>query len=126
MPEVYDDAALRHFADAEYLSSNGRFDSAGHLIGFAAECAVKYAVASLRPSDVPHLHFPELINAAKRQLKGRQTQSIFTILQSPSFMKGWLIVQRYSANGLVTKEAYDRWRSDASRVLGAAQLRKTK
>jgi hypothetical protein len=127
MPEVYHEAALRHFSDAEHLSTDGRLDSAGHLIGFAAECAVKHAIISLPSGDeAPHLHFPELINVAKRKLKGRQTQSMFTILQSPKFMKDWLVAYRYSANGIVTRDIYDGWRSDASRLLGAAQIRKTK
>jgi hypothetical protein len=127
MAEVYNEAALRHFSDAEHLSTDGRLDSAGHLIGFAAECAVKHAIVSLRFGDqAPHLHFPELVDVAKRRLSGRQTQSMFTILQSPKFMKDWLVADRYSPNGIVTQNMYDRWRSDASRVLGAAQIRKTK
>ena len=42
--ESYEHAAMRHFADAEDLAARRRLDNAGHLIGLAAECAVKHAV----------------------------------------------------------------------------------
>jgi hypothetical protein len=72
LPEVYSKAALRHFLDAEKLASCSRFDNAAHLVGFAAECAVKHCILELRLTvDAPHVHFPQLIEAAKRSLRGR-------------------------------------------------------
>ena len=124
MNPSYSDAAVRHFHDAELLRQADRLDAAGHLIGFAAECAIKSAVVSLRPqAEAPHLHFPALIEAAKKRLRGRQCQTLFTILNSPAFMDSWDVSMRYSATGYVTSDSYERWRSNASRLLGAAGLR---
>ena len=48
MPEDYASAAIRHFKDATALQSSGRLDNAGHLVGFAAECAIKHGISNLR------------------------------------------------------------------------------
>jgi HEPN domain-containing protein len=45
MPRDYGQAAIRHFLDAQMLAEAGRYDDAGHLIGFAAECALKKAAS---------------------------------------------------------------------------------
>ena len=58
--ECYEDAALRHFVDARSLATANRWDGAGHLIGFAAECSVKHAVQKHTRSAVPRCHFPDL------------------------------------------------------------------
>ena len=42
--ECYRDAALRHFVDARSLAAVERWDSAGHVMGFAAECSIEHAV----------------------------------------------------------------------------------
>jgi hypothetical protein len=89
LAEAYAIAAVRHFEDAERLAQRNRFGGAGHLIGFAAECAIKHAVEGLRPQNrAPHLHFPELIEKAKKLLNGRKKHSVFTLLERRSFMKG--------------------------------------
>jgi HEPN domain-containing protein len=110
MAEDYAAAARRHFRDAEKLAKCGRYDSAGHLIGFAAECAVKYCVENLRPAEAtPHLHFPQLIEKAKKMLRGRKTHSLFTLLSQQNYMSGWEIGHRYSADS-VSAETYETWR----------------
>ena len=49
--ESFEHAARRHFADAEDLADRQRLlDNAGHLIGPAAECAVKHAVRHVTPT----------------------------------------------------------------------------
>ena|SRR5579859_7744742 len=125
MAETYDQAALRHLKDAESLAEQARFDSAGHLVGFAAECAIKFAIASLRPgAEAPHVHFPYLIEAAKKHVHGRRQTSISIILHTPSFMSGWDVNHRYWENGNISKDQYERWRRDASKAVGAAGLRR--
>jgi hypothetical protein len=117
-------AAARHFLDAEKLAKCGRFDSAGHLIGFAAECAVKHCVESLRPTnEAPHLHFPELVERAKKLIHGRKKHSLFTLLERGKYMDGWKISIRYSADNAVTPEIYHNWRTDAARTLSIASIR---
>jgi len=70
--ENYESAALRHFEDAAALQSSGRPDNAGHLIGFAAECAIKLRFESLRTAaDAPHVHLPELVIAARKHFGAR-------------------------------------------------------
>jgi hypothetical protein len=126
MGEPYSEAAVRHFEDAEQLAAHNRFDGAGHLIGFAAECAVKLSVEALRPgANAPHLHFPDLIERAKRILHGRRKHSMLILLSRESFMRGWNVAHRYSDDGAVSETHYRAWRTDATRALGAAGLRKS-
>lgn len=123
MPEVYAIAAVRHFQDAEELAALERFDGAGHLIGFAAECAIKHSVKALRPiNQAPHLHLPKLVEKAKKLLHGRRRHTLYTLLERRAFMDGWEVDQRYSDDGTVTRILYQMWRRDASRALGAAGL----
>jgi hypothetical protein len=123
MPEPYSDAAVRHYRDAEALAAHDRFDGAGHLIGFAAECAVKFSVEALRPTNAaPHLHFPELLEKAKKLLHGRRRHPMFSLLARQAFMQGWDVSQRYSDDGTITPILYETWRVDAARALGAAGL----
>jgi hypothetical protein len=83
LPEFYAIAAVRHFEDAEELAARKRFGGAGHLIGFAAECAIKHSVEALRPQkQAPHLHFPELVERAKKLLYGRRKHSCFSVTHS--------------------------------------------
>ncbi|MBF0176839.1 MAG: hypothetical protein HQL63_08335 [Magnetococcales bacterium] len=51
MLEVYDQAAMRHFRDAQLLEKEGRLANADQLYGFAAECAIKFAVAGCRKNS---------------------------------------------------------------------------
>lgn len=126
LPVAYAIAAVRHFEDAEQLAERQRFGGAGHLIGFAAECAIKHAVEGLRPQNrAPHLHFPELVERAKKLLNGRRKHSVFTLLQHRAFMDGWEVDHRYGDNDVVAPAIYRTWRTDASRALGAAGLRRT-
>jgi hypothetical protein len=124
LSEYYAIAAVRHFLDAEKLAIAKSFDSAGHLVGFAAECAIKHCIEELRPAnEAPHIHFPLLVEKAKRLLHGRSKHPLFTLLQRSAFMAGCRIEHRYADNGTVTEQNYLTWRGDASRALGAAQLR---
>lgn len=124
MPECYSDAAIRHFRDAEALAGAKAFDNGAHLLGFAAECAIKHCIEGLRPaSQAPHLHLPELVEKAKRLVHGRKKHPILTVLFRPTFMPGWKVEFRYSGDGTITQQMYELWRTDATRALGAAQLR---
>ena len=125
--ECYDQAALRHFQAATSLSEDHHWNVAGHLIGFAAECALKHAIVSLRPGqDVPHKHFPELIAIAKKHIQLKNHRGLRTLLDLADYFDGWKIDDRYSADGTVSSETYDLWRGHATRTIGAAGLRSTK
>jgi hypothetical protein len=74
MASDYENSALRHYTDAEHLANSGRYDNAGHLIGFAAECALKKAAQSYFPKGQCEIdgHLPrDLKGKIKRELDGR-------------------------------------------------------
>ena len=125
MPESYREAAVRHFADADYLAAGLHLDGAGYLIGYAVECAIKSAVENTRPAaDAPHSHLPVLVERAKRALQGRRKHSVFTVLEKPDFMAGWMVELRYEADTTIDEEKFKAWRADASRTLSAAGLKR--
>ncbi len=64
--EDFASAASRHLRDAKLLLLEGRFDNAGYLVGYVAECGVKALIAMAgRP---PKIH--DLQNLADTSLRG--------------------------------------------------------
>ena len=125
MTEAYDQAAIRHYEDAVLLAVDERWDGAGHLIGFAAECALKHAIVSLRPDkNAPHKHLPDLREIAKRHLTSRAHKGLQRLLSQPDYFAGWVVEARYAATDTVSAETYDGWQTHASRTLAAAGLRR--
>ena len=129
MRENYGAAAIRHYTDAERLAACDRLDNAGHLIGFAAECAVKYALDRAEPSGTsPRVHFPDLANAALKQIRSRQRREypLRNLLESTrsGFFNDWQVGARYQTDGHVNVETYRKWKSLAERALCAANLRR--
>ena len=123
--ESYEQAARRHFTDAEDLAGRRRLDNAGHLIGLAAECAVKHAVRHVAP-DPPHIHFPELTTGI-RQLGGRHpvVSKIRRALSPPahaSVFDDWSIAMRYCADGHVVAAQYRKWKVAAGQIMSAASI----
>ncbi len=125
MPHSYSQSALRHFRDAEHLAAAESLHGACYLIGYAAECAIKSAVEATRPAThAPHTHLPELVERAKRVLHGRRQQAILAVFKKANFMAGWTTSLRYEADQTAEQEQYGVWREDASRIIGAAGLRR--
>ena len=123
--ESFEDAARRHFADAEDLAERQRLDNAGYLIGLAAECAVKHAVRHVTPNP-PRIHFPEL-TAGVRQLGGRNPvfSKIRQALSPPahgSVFDDWSIAIRYGADGQVLNAQYRKWKAATGRIMNAARI----
>lgn len=128
MTETYDQAALRHYTDAKHLAAIKRFDNAGHLIGFSAECAIKYAFAMTEPDDdLPRVHLPDLANAALKRVKDRNPRknALRNLLMATrdGFLHDWRVAGRYDVDGCIDKLTYRRWESLARRALAAAGLR---
>lgn len=122
MPENYGAAALRHYTDAKLLASNERYDNAGHLVGFAAECSIK-DVFQLSGSG-RFLHLPKLLDAVMRQVQGRNPRHegmrvILTLLQTA--FNDWDVSLRYHDDG-IDKGTYEKWEQLARRALSAAGL----
>ncbi len=122
MPENYGAAALRHYADAKLLASNERYDNAGHLIGFAAECSIKHV---FQPSGSGrYKHLPQLLNAFPRLVQGRDPRKKAMYAISPllrTAFNDWDVSLRYQDDG-IDKNTYEKWEQMARRALGAAEL----
>ena len=123
--ESYEHAAMRHFADAEDLAARRRLDNAGHLIGLAAECAVKHAVRRVAPNP-PHIHFPKL-TAEIRKFGGRDTvlYKVRRALSPPthgSVFDDWDITMRYCADGHVEDAQYRKWKVATGQIMSAASI----
>jgi len=127
MPEDYESAAIRHFEDATALRLSGRFDNAGHLVGFAAECAIKSRIRALRPAnDAPHGHLPDLLIAARKHLGPRSNYTQMYDLLKPDTFSGWHVNRRYQATGATTEQEVAKWFKLTSRLLVTAGLRARK
>jgi hypothetical protein len=120
----YRSAAVRHFEDAKYLFDSNKIDNAGHLIGFAAECAIKYKITTLTPSQgTPHGHFPEIINIAKKHLHGRNPALSMHQLLIQGGFTGWNVNRRYHRTGITTEQELATWFQFTKRLLGTANIK---
>ena len=127
MPEDYESAAIRHFEDAVALQSSGRLDNAGHLVGFAAECAIKSKIRALQSAnDAPHGHLPDLLLAARKQLGPRSNYTQMFDLLKPDTFSGWNVNRRYHATGGTTEQEVTKWFKMTSRLLATAGLKARK
>jgi hypothetical protein len=123
--ENYLEAALRHFADSDHLAEISRWGNAAHLVGFAAECAVKHRLGSLHPTaKAPHGHFPDLVDTARKHLRARRDMALHKVLKYPNLMDGWDVSLRYEGDAVVDQTKYSLWRGHAARLFAAAGLRR--
>jgi hypothetical protein len=126
MTEEFGEAALRHLTDSEMLADGERWGGAGHLIGFAAECAIKHRIKTVLPKqDTPQGHFPDIIDIAKRHLTGRHHVTLLNVLKLPNLMQGWMVSLRYASNEAVQRDEYVLWQEHTVRLLHAAGLRRS-
>jgi hypothetical protein len=123
--ENYSEAACRHFGDSDHLASLSRWGGASHLVGFAAECAIKYRIETLRSAPgAPHGHFPDLVDIARKHLRSRRDTAMHAVLKIPKLMDGWSVNLRYAGDAAVGQAHYIAWREHASRLIGAAGIRR--
>lgn len=122
--ENYQQSAVRHFNDAAELRRTGRFDNAGHLIGFAAECAIKHKIDSLGTGNAsPAQHLPEILAAARKRLGARANYvAMFDLLKGDIF-SDWAVDHRYGETGKVSEAQIANWVSITQRLLAAANIR---
>jgi hypothetical protein len=128
MSEAYEDAAKRHYADAKTLAAGRRYDNAGHLIGFATECALKHALDLHEPqAENPKLHLPQIVSVMVKRLRSRnpKTATLRTLLlqNQARFFDSYNVTDRYAADGTVTVAMYENWEALAKRTFGAAGIR---
>lgn len=127
MAENYESAALRHFKDAATLQASGRLDNAGHLIGFAAECAIKHRIESLHSAaDTPHVHFPALVVVARKHFRQRsQDTELYQILQVDIF-PNWSVNRRYDETGSTDIRELAQWIAVTKNIFRTAGIKERK
>ncbi len=126
MARNYEQAALRHFADAEALAEAGRYDGAGHLIGLAAECALKHGAQGFTVPKNREIdgHLPRVKGEIRRILQGRNTRGqLFAIVGKHGFFADWNVNNRYEADGHVSKPTYEQWRNSTASAFRIVNLR---
>jgi hypothetical protein len=126
LPDDYSSAAKRHSVDAKTLSSAARYDNAGHLIGFAAECAMKYKLRALHKAPTLNFegHHPRPQTMIRQFLQGRRLAGPWLALVSGSpLFNDWRIDDRYAPDGTVTKDMYDAWEASAEKIMNMAGIR---
>lgn len=122
--EEYAEAAIRHYDDAHRLGASERFDNAGHLLGFAAECAIKHKI-EITPSvdDNPGLHLPQILPAARKRLGSRAGfTGMYDVLKAEIF-SDWSVHYRYSATGRYSREMFETWAAVTRRLFAAAGIK---
>lgn len=104
---------------------DGRLDNAGHLIGFAAECAIKYRISTLTPPpNSPMVHLPELLLVARKHLGPRSAYgtSMFDAIRGDIF-SGWQVGNRYLATGHTQAADLAAWMKQTQRLFATANLK---
>lgn len=117
--EDYGDSAARLFVDAELLYKQKRWETAGHLYGVAAECAVKAALkrggVTIDKKSGLKTHFPALAGAVSLNAQGRHTM---TVINRPGFLDSWRVDTRYAKNdGTIEQTLCAAWRQDTADML---------
>lgn len=121
--EDYESSAVRHLANAELLKERGELDNAGHLVGFAAECAIKFRIATLRPMQgAPHGHLPELLYAARKHTTQRGSYDSMHGLVKADIFRTWNVNRRYSSTGSTTEAELNEWITCTKRLFAAARI----
>jgi hypothetical protein len=126
MVDNYAEAAVRHYQDALNLAECGRFDNAGYLIGYAAECAMKKKLRDLHRNQKLKIdgHHPEPQRQIRTFLeKNRLSGPWLSLARNTNLFRGWSPDIRYASDGQIDGEKYLGWKAEAERVLSEARLR---
>lgn len=119
MTDDYRASAFRHLHDAQQLAALGRYDNAGHLIGFAGECAMKCKMKSMKLSGPDMIgHHPVPQGVIKRAMqRNRMSGQWLALVSSKKLFDGWSVDQRYSPDSTVTLAKYTEWLKDATTII---------
>jgi hypothetical protein len=119
----YEQAAARHWLDAEQLLAAKRLDNADQLFGLAAECALKVALVrsgtTIDDGSGLRKHIDVLWDRARVHVKGRSNAPLASLLRSSNPFHEWAVAQRYFVTGHVQQTTIDRHRRSTVRLLGA-------
>jgi hypothetical protein len=126
MPDDYAGAAKRHFEDAEHLAGLNRFDNAGHLMGFAGECAMKKKLRDLnrQPAAQYDGHHPKPQTMIRSAMNRRGMNGPWlSLCAGPVLFSNWSVDQRYLADNHVDQQTYAEWKKLSARLISLAQIR---
>lgn len=126
MADSFTGSAGRHRSDARHLAADRRFQNAGHLIGFAAECLVKEVLRNAGVSigrDSPfRRHFPGLGKEIVNDARTRAIMPLQPVIEGGGqFLGGWNVNHRYEAS-LAEADAesrYLKWQTDVETLFVA-------
>jgi hypothetical protein len=122
----FQDASLRHYEDAQILADQARFDNASHLIGIAAECALKARI-ELEGLNSDKVHLPAIVKSYRVTMKGRQRAALneaADLLSGPESFATWDISDRYRATGYITEVMWEQRRRKTGVLFAALGMRK--
>lgn len=121
MSENYLEAGRRLYKDADIIFADRRFGTATHLFGLSAECALKTELKKfVGPNEkVRFIHFPKLADHARLVFNGRRESAMGVLLNSPGFMAGWVVDNRYWADADFDETECKKFRNHAWRTLKA-------
>lgn len=135
MSEDYGSAAQRHWHDASFLHAHNRIDNADHLVGFAVECAIKFAIDRAGQLNRRQNRPPTLLDDKKTQLRHVnqlwQEAKLFSFLPAPLFAElgraelpfsDWDANQRYQITGAIAPDCVMAHMDAARRVLTASGI----
>ncbi len=125
MPDDYEKAAIRHFKDAQILAQERRYDNAGHLIGFAAECALKKKLRDLHKNEHANYdgHHKQPLTLIRIFLeRSRMAGPWLALCRNPNYFVGWNISQRYASDGTITEQQFNIWPAETKKVLAMARI----
>lgn len=124
----YEAAALRHYRDAERLAAAQAFENACHLMGLAAECALKKGAGGFtRPKDAEIIgHLPQIKAEVRLLLQGRGAQGrLLQFAADRVHFSDWSVNDRYEADGYPDAVKYTSWKASARAAFVAASIRWT-
>jgi hypothetical protein len=126
--DSFPNAARRHRSDAKHLATEQRFQNAGHLIGFAAECLAKEllegAGIKIDKTSGFKVHFPDLQHRIRMQGYTRAMVLLAPIVGKPTFLDGWTADCRYEADilQLDAQTRFNSWVADVDSLFRAAGI----
>lgn len=124
MNENFSNAAKRHWKDGQLLHEQKRLDNADQLYGFAAECALKYALESLgylRP-EAHRKHVNELWNKMQATAFYNTFPGLARLLSGQNPYADWDTEQRYWEEGHIKETVITKHQDSVRRILIATSL----
>ena len=122
MPD-YNDAAQRHWDDANFLLAAARIPNADQLFGLSAECALKAIMLALgmkmkhgKPEDKKHGHIDCLWDEFISFANTRNGVQYATTLSTNNPFANWSVHQRYEHSSQVSTQAISDHRAGAEQA----------